>query len=110
MFIEANKARRVAILALLLVGTAAAAAPRSLGEVREQVRVSDLNLASPAGQRVVQRRIEAAVKRVCDAAVSPVESVPRSQRNFEACRRSARAGAYAQLQRHVVPAAQVTAR
>lgn len=82
--------RALHMLATCAIGLAAAApalaAPQSSDVVRSRVvRLSDLNLSSPAGAETALRRISTAARVVCDTSSSTRDSVAlRRDRN---CRR-----------------------
>jgi len=63
----------------------------------ERVRVSDLDLASAEGQRTLERRIRAAIEKVCSPPeAEPVEKL-RSRLKLEKCQEEARASVARQL-------------
>jgi UrcA family protein len=101
MFMEARKNRHAGILATLLVaGVGLVAAPRSPATevLHERVRIADLDLASPAGEREFERRVRAAIKRVCEA---PHGVAARSSTGaVRACRSKALDGVHQQLRAH----------
>jgi UrcA family protein len=99
---QAIKHPRSSILAaLLLAAVALGAAPQSGAQVPQQrVKISDLDLTTAKGQRTFERRVQAALKRVCPAPASLVTSTARSRQLVKECRASARAGVLAQLQSH----------
>ncbi|HMA12942.1 MAG TPA: UrcA family protein [Steroidobacteraceae bacterium] len=69
----------------LLVSPALRAAPIPL----QRVQVSDLDLATPKGQRILEKRIGAAIEAVC---VHPNRDLPRSRavvQGIDACRAAA---------------------
>lgn len=70
----------------------------SAAELRqERVQISDLNLATRQGQRQLQRRIAAAIERVCAPSGTVIESDVRSRLALSECRRHARTGVQEQL-------------
>jgi UrcA family protein len=102
----ATRYLRVRPIAALLLASAAIttllglAIPTTLpaGELRqERVQVSDLNLATRQGQRQLQRRVTAAIERVCTPAATMVVSNVRSRLALSECRHEARAGVQRQL-------------
>lgn len=63
----------------------------------QRVQVTDLDLATPSGQRTLERRIETAINAVC---VRPNRDLPRTRQVVEgvdACRAAALASARRQL-------------
>lgn len=63
----------------------------------ERVRISDLDLASPEGQRTLELRVRAAIEKVCSPPkAEPVEKL-RSRVKLEKCREQARASVASQL-------------
>jgi UrcA family protein len=112
MYNQASRQPRRSILAALLVAAVAlGAAPQSGAQVPQQrVKISDLDLATAQGQRTFERRVQAAIRRVCPAPASLVASTPRSRQLVKDCRNSARAGVLAQLQSHGIPAVLLASR
>lgn len=66
--------------------------------MRRVVKTSDLNLATPAGQRELQRRVEAAVQSLCKI---PAPIAYYEQVMNEPCRKEAWAGAQPQIDRQM---------
>jgi UrcA family protein len=89
---------------------AAALALSSLPAVAAQpptvnVPISDLDLSTARGQQALERRLKAAIARVC---IRPNEQLPRTiavQQRVHACMASARDGALLQLQVHGIQVA-----
>jgi UrcA family protein len=82
----------------LLSATVANAESRNNTEARQvMVATTDLNLASPAGMATLQRRLAAAVKRVCPSPAQPVLTEMRLHRECVAQARSSIAPQIAQL-------------
>lgn len=93
------------ITALLATGLALGPASQARAQqpLQERVRVADLDLGTAAGKRTFERRVEAAIRRVCPAPHSLAVSTPRSKRLARQCRQDARAQVQAQLQQHGIP-------
>jgi UrcA family protein len=88
-------AMRKSIVTVLAALTALGAVPASAaGEVTVSVAYADLNLTAPAGNAALQRRIEAAVKEVCD---KPDMRNLKAMTAWEECKANARLGALDQL-------------
>ena len=66
----------------------------------EQVRITDLDLATPAGQQVFERRLKAAVDRVCVRPNSQLPQTRKVQQGIQRCQVTARADARKQLLAH----------
>ncbi len=64
---------------------------------QERVQVSDLDLATAKGQRQLQRRVTAAIERVCAPAGTVIESNVRARLALSECRREARLAVQEQL-------------
>jgi UrcA family protein len=91
---------KTTIIAMALAGLTLAAAADARAETQvniARVGYSDLNLAHPAGQIALQRRIELAVARVCRTGEGPQPLV--AARRQQACRRAARQSTQPQLAR-----------
>jgi UrcA family protein len=95
----------IIIATLLAAGLGLGTISRAEG-LAPQVRVkySDLDLATPQGKRAFERRVEAAIHRVCPPPASLVASSPRSKQLVKACRRDTREQVRAQLQLRGIPA------
>lgn len=79
----------------------AVAAAQSAGDLRaERISVSDINLNSPAGEALAQRRIRDAARRVCSADSQAL----RFAQAERACRRAAEADAMTRMQSLMVAA------
>jgi UrcA family protein len=89
------------IAALVFGMVPAVQAATTTQEVR--VYVGDLRIESPIGNREMQRRVEAAIDRVCSPASSAPMPNPRLRRLIRECRASAWAGVQAQLASHGLP-------
>lgn len=110
---EAGKYRRAAILAPLLaasVGLAAPAVLRAKEPRREHVQVSDLNLYSHQGQRSLERRVRAAIMRVCALPVTGGLPTLGTRKQFKDCRQNAWESVQRQLEVHGLPPAQIAIR
>lgn len=84
-----------AVTTLLGVGFPATLPAAELRQ--ERVRVSDLDLTTAQGHRQLQRRLTAAIERVCAPPGTVLESNVRVRLAVSACRRNARAGVREQL-------------
>jgi UrcA family protein len=112
MFMQTNRQRRAGVLAaLLMAGVALGVAPRAVATqpvAQERVPIADLDLSTPAGARAFQQRVNAAIKRVCDAPQAIARY--RSLDMLYACRRQAWKGVRAQLALSGRPAARLATR
>lgn len=100
--IVTNPARLAMLLAATGLAFASAASAREAPSIR--VPIGDLNLASVQDQRVLERRVSAAVRSVCDPktpSVSATISVARVR--VAHCRRAALADVQRQLDQHGLP-------
>lgn len=79
---------------LLAAASGVIAAPASAEEVSVAVPYADLDLATPAGEAALARRIETAVKTVCE---KPDVRDLKVAAAWEACKAEARAEAFEQL-------------
>lgn len=110
---ESGRGRRTAILAPLLaasVGLAAPALLRAQEPRREHVQVSDLNLYSYQGQRSLERRVRAAIMRVCASPVAGGMPTPGTRERFRDCRQNAWESVQRQLEVHGLPPVQIAIR
>lgn len=95
-------ARLLAATAMTGLAFAPAAPATEAPSVR--VRVGDLNLASAQGQRVLERRLSAAIKSVCEPkTTSAVTTSGMARVQVGYCRRAALADVQRQLDRHGLP-------
>jgi UrcA family protein len=97
---------RLATLLAAIAATGLNFAPAATASEAPTIRVpiGDLNLASAQGQRVLERRVSAAVRSVCTpktAAVSATINVARVQ--VAQCRRDTLADVQRQLDQHGLP-------
>lgn len=83
---------------LAFAGPTLADGPRTV-----HVRTTDLDLSRPADRRLLQRRIEAAIEKVCVPPRSAVLPNVRTRAAVDACREQARADVRRQLQRRGTP-------
>jgi UrcA family protein len=100
-FFDISKARPAVAAGVLFaaLGLAPVTLPAAQSPTA-QVRIKDLDLATPRGQRVFEQRLTAAVYQVC---VRPNASLPGTrevQQGIHACQARARADAQRQLLAH----------
>jgi UrcA family protein len=76
-------------LAFTLTGVAGLAQAQTAAPETAEVRFADLNLASPAGQAALDRRVEGAARRVCEAA-APVGSRSANRTHEGRCKAQVR--------------------
>jgi UrcA family protein len=95
------RAALVGVVAALAVGAPAMLAPGAAAAQADTdvptstVSFADLDLGAPAGRAVLERRIAAAVDRVCGERPQPFDL--GRQQTYSACRKTAWAGARRQL-------------
>ena len=93
----------IALSTSFIVADAAVARPSSGDQRSTLVRYGDLDLADPAGVATLDRRLEAAVSRIC----SPADSGDLiSQREVRRCRAEARLSATSQRTHAIASAEQ----
>lgn len=78
-----------------LIGAMLVAGGAQAGTLRHaEVETADLNLATPAGQALLERRIDAAIDEVCAPLVN---TTLEEKMDFRRCRANAQVGADAQV-------------
>ncbi|KEO89430.1 hypothetical protein EH31_12350 [Erythrobacter longus] len=93
------KTRNFATMATATLALAMTASPAFAGSAEvhtKMVDYADLNLASPAGQKRLEQRIEAAARSVCSVHENRIGTRLRSP-ELDACLANARAGAKKQV-------------
>jgi UrcA family protein len=90
--------RKIIVLALAALSLAGVSTPAAAETMSVAVQYSDLDLSSPAGLAALERRIEAAAKRIC--VPIPVRS-SLSNPTRSSCVRQAMASVQAQVARIV---------
>ncbi len=104
-----NPARKIRLATLLAAATVTGLAFTATAPAAEvptiRVQVGDLNLASAQGQRVLERRVSAAINSVCGAkkttSVASTSGMARVQIAY--CRNAAFADVQRQLDQHGLP-------
>lgn len=87
--------RRIAWTIVALALTAAPAAAQTRSYLMAPVRLADLDVDSNAGERAMERRLEAASRELCATIRSPL--FPGAEGRAYKCRREAMAAARARL-------------
>lgn len=103
--IEGSVTGRRLRTAAIIVAAALSVLPqaRAADPAATRVYIGDLDLGTPRGRRVLQRRIAAAIEQVCVPHGSALLPTPRTRREVHECREQALAGVRAQLARRGVP-------
>jgi len=100
-----------ALIAASLVAGVGFGSVASAGEiVKERVKVADLDLDTARGQRALERRVQAAVSRVCAAPVAVPTYTMRSKRDVAECRRGAIELVQVQLEARGIASASLASR
>lgn len=100
-----------ALIAASLVAGVGFSATAGAGEiVKERVKVADLDLDTVRGQRILERRVQAAVGRVCTAPVAVPTYTNRSKRDVAECRRDALEMVQDQLEARGIASASLASR
>ncbi len=89
-----NHAVRAGLAALATIALSSGAPVAADSPRQERVAYGDLDLTSDAGQTTLDKRIRAAVKRVC----SPVGNSASEALEWSRCKRQSLAGANAQME------------
>lgn len=90
----ANHAVRAGLTALAAIALFSTAPAAAQSQLQERVAYGDLDLTSDAGQSTLNKRIRAAVKRVCGQTGNSLEEFTAWHR----CKRDSLAGANAQME------------
>lgn len=95
---------RLAAVSFMAVAALAFIPPLPAAELPSvRVRISDLDLTTPQGQRSLQRRVSAAIADVCVPHASVLLRNARSRKEVRECTSQARQSVQQQLQRHGMP-------
>lgn len=100
-FIVINMVRSAIATGVMSAALGLAPATLSAAQVpTEHVRIKDLDLATPKGQRAFEQRLEAALYQVCVRPNSMLPGTRQVQQGIHTCQARARADAQRQLLAH----------